>query len=530
MTRENGIIPKDGLIVLAAGALLLALVLYAANLWLGNLNQDEGWYLYAALENAAGRLPYRDFFFSQGPLMPRVYGLLAPLWAPAGVAGGRALTALFGLCGALLAGWLAARGAPRGRRLACGITAFLLTGCNVYHSYFTTIPKTYALASLLLLAGLAALWNPDQPRAAWRAALGGLLLAGAACTRLSLGIALPVAGLYLLFYARRWRWVWFAFGLGGLAGLALLLGPPLLHARDAFLFSNFFHTSRGTEGLLFAAGSVSRLLRHYLPLAALVLATLALFGCRERATRAPDDTEAPPPPGLTLALSVFVAVFVVHLLSPFPYDDYQVPIMPLLAIVTATLFWRVLPVGGNGAAEWRRQCVLVAVLLVWAALGAGTSTLNEEWMIVGKDRLWIIRKEQPDLALLRTTARKIAAQVPPDKPLLTQDTYLAVEAGRRVPPGFEMGPFSYFPELDDADAARYNVLNERRMREALAAGEAPVIALSGYGLALAAPVMTPVPEEQVAAFLEIIGRGYRLDRTIEHFGQAHTPLRIWIRK
>ena len=165
---------------------------------------------------------------------------------------------------------MAAAAAPRAALVACGITAFLLTGCNVYHSYFTTIPKTYALAALLLLAGLAALWNPDQLRAAWRAALGGLLLAGAACTRLSLGIALPVAGLYLLFYARRWRWVWFAFGLGGLAGLALLLGPPLLHARDAFLFSNFCHTSRGTEGLLFAAGSVSRLLRHYMPLALLV--------------------------------------------------------------------------------------------------------------------------------------------------------------------------------------------------------------------------------------------------------------------
>jgi len=530
MTRENGFIPKDGLIVLAVGALLLALVLYAANLWLGNLNQDEGWYLYAALENAAGRLPYRDFFFSQGPLMPRVYGLLAPLWAPAGVAGGRALTALFGLCGALLAGWLAARGAPRGRWLACGITAFLLTGCNVYHSYFTTIPKTYALASLLLLAGVAALWQPSGPRAAWRAGLGGLLLACAACTRLSLGIALPVAGCFLLLHARRWRGAWLGFGLGGLAGLALLLGPVLATARDAFLFSNFFHASRGTEGLLFAAGSVSRLLRHYLPLAALVLATLALFGCRERATRAPDDTEAPPPPGLTLALSVFVAVFVVHLLSPFPYDDYQVPVMPLLALALAIVFWRTLPANGDAVIEGRRQCVLVAVLLAWAALGAGTSTLNEEWMIVGKDRFWVVKKAQPDLALLRATAREIAAQVPPEAYLLTQDTYLAVEARRRVPPGFEMGPFSYFPELGDADAHRYHVLNEQRLSAALAAGQAPVIALSGYGLALAAPVMTPVPEPQIAAFLEIIGRRYRLDRTIEHFGQAHTPLRIWIRQ
>ena len=528
MTQVNDFLRKHGLAALAVGAGLLAMALHLLNLWLGNLNQDEGWYLYAALERAAGHLPYRDFFFSQGPLMPRVYGLLSPLWAPFGVAGGRALTALLGLGGAGLAAWLAARGAPRGRRLACAVTALLLTAGNVYHSYFTTIPKTYALASLLLLAGLAALWHPGGPRAAWRAGLGGLLLAGAACTRLSLGIALPVAGCFLLFHARRWKGAWLGFGLGGLAGLALLLGPVLATARDPFLFSNFFHASRGTEGLLFAAGSVSRLVRHYLPLAALVLATLALRSCNGRASRRPDTEAAPP--GTSLALLIFASVFVVHLLSPFPYDDYQVPVMPLLAIATAIAFWRALPGEGDTGGEGRRQRVVVSVLLAWATLGSGTSTLNEEWMIVGKDRFWVVRKAQPDLALLRATARDIAARVPPETYLLTQDIYLAVEAGRRVPPGFEMGPFSYFPGLGDADALRYHVLNERRLAAALAAGQAPVIALSGYGLALAAPVMTRVPEAQIAAFLETIGQRYRLDRTIEHFGQAHTPLRIWIRK
>ena len=528
VTQVNDVIRKYGLAALVVGAGLLALALYVLNLWLGNLNQDEGWYLYAALERAAGRLPYRDFFFSQGPLMPRVYGLLSPFWAPFGVAGGRAVTALLGLGGAGLAAWLAARSAPRGRRLACAVTALLLTAGNVYHSYFTTIPKTYALASLLLLAGVAALWQPSGSRAAWCVGLGGLLLAGAACTRLSLGIALPVAGCFLLFHARRWKGAWLGFGVGGLAGLALLLGPVLATDSDAFRFSNFFHASRGTEGLLFAAGSVSRLIRHYLPLAALALAALALRGWAGRAPRHPD-TEVPPP-GLGLALLIFAAVFVVHLLSPFPYDDYQVPVMPLAALATSIAFWRALPANSDTVIEGRRQRVLVAVLLAWAALGAGTSTLNEEWMIVGKDRFWVVRKSQPDLALLRATGREIAAQVPPEAYLLTQDTYLAVEARRRVPPGFEMGPFSYFPELGDADAQRYHVLNARRLATTLAAGQAPVIALSGYGLALAAPVMTPVPEPQIAAFLEIIGRRYRLDRTIEHFGQAHTPLKIWIRQ
>ena len=528
VTQVNDVIRKYGLAALVVGAGLLALALYVLNLWLGNLNQDEGWYLYAALERAAGRLPYRDFFFSQGPLMPRVYGLLSPFWAPFGVAGGRAVTALLGLGGAGLAAWLAARSAPRGRGLACAVTALLLTAGNVYHSYFTTIPKTYALASLLLLAGVAALWQPSGSRAAWCVGLGGLLLAGAACTRLSLGIALPVAGCFLLFHARRWKGAWLGFGVGGLAGLALLLGPVLATDSDAFRFSNFFHASRGTEGLLFAAGSVSRLIRHYLPLAALALAALALRGWAGRAPRHPD-TEVPPP-GLGLALLIFAAVFVVHLLSPFPYDDYQVPVMPLAALATSIAFWRALPANSDTVIEGRRQRVLVAVLLAWAALGAGTSTLNEEWMIVGKDRFWVVRKSQPDLALLRATGREIAAQVPPEAYLLTQDTYLAVEARRRVPPGFEMGPFSYFPELGDADAQRYHVLNARRLATTLAAGQAPVIALSGYGLALAAPVMTPVPEPQIAAFLEIIGRRYRLDRTIEHFGQAHTPLKIWIRQ
>jgi hypothetical protein len=34
----------------------------------------------------------------------------------------------------------------------------------------------------------------------------------------------------------------------------------------------------------------------------------------------------------------FAAVFLLQLSAPFPYDDYQVPIMPLLAVLTAVQF------------------------------------------------------------------------------------------------------------------------------------------------------------------------------------------------
>lgn len=93
-----------------------------------------------------------------------------------------------------------------------------------------------------------------------------------------------------------------------------------------------------------------------------------------------------------------------------------------------------------------------------------------------------------------------------------------------------MGPFSYFPGLSDEEALRFRVLSTNRLKAALLAGDAPVVALSGYGLALEAPVMTPVPEETLNEFLAILDQHYRLDRTVKHFGQGHTDLKIWIRQ
>ncbi|MBP8656293.1 MAG: hypothetical protein KBI43_07630, partial [Kiritimatiellae bacterium] len=59
-------------------ALFLAVVatwlaLAGLNLWMGELNQDEGWYLYAAKQMGEGLWPYRDFAFTQAPMLPLVY-------------------------------------------------------------------------------------------------------------------------------------------------------------------------------------------------------------------------------------------------------------------------------------------------------------------------------------------------------------------------------------------------------------------------------------------------------------------------
>ena len=91
--------------LLAFGA--AACLSVVAVLW-GGLNQDEGWYLYAAQLVHDGKLPYRDFFFTQGPTMPFVYSVLSPVWRLAesplhGLLGGRVVTLAFGLAATLAA-------------------------------------------------------------------------------------------------------------------------------------------------------------------------------------------------------------------------------------------------------------------------------------------------------------------------------------------------------------------------------------------------------------------------------------------
>ena len=114
--------------------------------------------------------------------------------------------------------------------------------------------------------------------------------------------------------------------------------------------------------------------------------------------------------------------------------------------------------------------------------------------------------------------------------MLTQDTYLAVEAGMRVPEGMEMGPFGYFPELSDEDAAKFKVLNKRMMLSLLERAPCLVAAVSGYGFAIRAPKMDRVPEDDVQLLWTALSRNYDRIEEIADFGQQSTTLQIFKRR
>lgn len=499
----------------AALSLFAIAVLGFAAVWIGGVNQDEGWYLYAANLVAEGKMPYRDFFYTQGPLLPVVYSVLTGVWEAHGLLGARILGLLLGIAGIVIAASLARRSVPPERKNTAALVVLLALGSNLYHLYYLAIPKTYALASLFVITGFYLLsFLPQGDGGGGRFSFvrfvfgltAGASLAFAAGTRISLGILLCVAGLWLL-VTRRYVDL-LSFCIGGFGGLALVYGPFLLDEKAfaGLVAAQRYHTSRGGFDPVWTIGSFSRLVRWYLPvfviagigIARLVPALRTPSACRERV-----------PGGMAcLSLIGFAAVFLVQMLAPFPYEDYQVPVMGLFAVGAASVFAAGLP----ARREW--TALLLVLGMSWAC--SFGSPLLEKWTTNGQDRFWTLKKRTFELAQLRDVARRIEELDPGGKELFTQDLYLAVEAGRKVPEGLEMGPFS--------------ILSDEEWKSLISSAPCTIAAFSGYAFAIDPPVCTERPVEKQIEYWELLKGKYDLVDREEMFGQNATTMLVLKRK
>jgi len=181
------------------------------------------------------------------------------------------------------------------------------------------------------------------------------------------------------------------------------------------------------------------------------------------------------------------------------------------------------------APERWKPAVAVALLLINAA-AAFASPVNQGWMVIGRDRIWWRLREQPALLQLRAVARDLKARSGEGAMLLTQDTYLAVETGLRVPHGMEMGPFSYYPSLTREQAERLNVVNREMMEELLSRAEAPVAAFSGYSFVMSAPAVDRLPDAEQQAWWKRVEAHYTPVAEVADFGQGPTTLRVYERR
>jgi hypothetical protein len=226
-------------------AALAAAVLVPAAVW-RYVDGDEGYYLLSSELVVDGALPYRDFMYTQMPLLPYLYGA----WTAAagdGWLAARVLSVVFAVALGVVLFQFALR--RFGRALAAlGAALYVFSGFGF--AWFPTV-KTYAAATFFLFSALAlADRRPATSRGAWLAA--GVLAALATDMRLIFAATVPAFAWAAMSVAepgtrlRALRPFGAGFGIGISPALLFLALDP-----GRFLFDNLgYHAFRSSEGLV----------------------------------------------------------------------------------------------------------------------------------------------------------------------------------------------------------------------------------------------------------------------------------------
>ncbi len=519
---ESAVFSRRILILLIALYVLEGLYFVAY----GNLNQDEGFYLYASKLVYEGQLPYVDFAYFQTPLLPYVYGIPQFVFGSS-ILVGRLTSFMLGLGVLYFSAKLAKKIAGT---MAAGIV--LLIFCSVaFLVYRLSSIRTEPLTSFLAVFALYSLL-------AWPASLLGAILSvssmlWASAVRVSnFPSFLLILGIVLYRNSRSGARI-ATILLTVLAQGSILFGLPLCLARDRMLFNV----------ILAQLGRGSRLVSESLPYSPryiisnlvdsmaiiqpfmfiIALFTLGTLTVVRFAWRGQTSRVAPVHrPSATIGI-VALAVYLPNLVPPMWHLEYFVPAFSMLAILIGVGLQRV---HDSMSDNLGKQFVISFVLALFATQFLISATLAPRYYT---------SIDSPDLKALSEVADYTRGAVPEDMELVTFSTYVAVEANRRVAHNLEMGIFSFHPQLSDTEATRYSVVNRNLFRRAVLSPKSGAVLLTDWGLRmLTSPLWDPqldegLSQDQLTELLPELRGHYTLTRVVPDFGMWEDHLYILLR-
>lgn len=432
---------------------------------------DEGSYAAAAALALDGVVPYRDFLYTQTPLLPYVYGAWAELFGEHWLVV-RALSLVLSLTVAVL---LTRHLVERfGVRLA--LLGSVLFGTSTLVLLWYPPVKTFALATALVFGAYVLVARPDPGPRAWLAA--GVLASLAVQTRaLVVGAALAYA----------WEALRTGRGLTRyLVGFGVALVPTaaiFALDRQAFLFGNLgVHGVRSEGGLvgdfeqkaevvanLLGIATEARPIPQYVML--LVAAVAAVVLDRRRNGRVPLWA-------LAAGLLALVALF------PTPtYTQYFATTVPFLVVGVAEL---VRAVADDRVAGVSRTAVLPA---------AGVASLALYVLFGAVDAYRVVRASPEDRPhRVQEVVDAIGARIEPGEEVLASwPGYLFGTSAQPVP-GLEndFGPHDAAP-LDEDEVERYRLATAEQVERMIRARRTRLVVLKLWH------VLPPVPDYEGAA-------------------------------
>lgn len=416
--------------------ILLFVLVSLGYVGLGQANSDEGWYLYASRLVMQGALPYRDFAYTQMPLLPYIYGVGQILHGSVLI--GRLTSVLLSI-GTLVMCMVTARRFAGMR--ASAITALVFSALT-FCVYYVSIVKTYALVAFCFAAALFFLSSERGHNFRCLVALAFALVA--ALVRVTaVFFAAPVL-IYILLAAPPKARVWALLETAAAGLLAVFfLSADWDAARWNLVTSHLSHW--GNSPLVDRLKDIFTL---RLPQAAqtfgpeLVLAVAAVFFLlRFRGTRLWRRDPSP-----LFAFCAGIMLFAAsNLVNGVWSTEYLVPaalgLIPVIAIAMSRLYLE-MPVALHSFAYG----ALAAVVFL---LPIGESTQHTD-----------LTGGRLPLAEIDRVANFVAQNSKPgDKVLALEALDVAVDADRPTLPGMTLAQFS-LQNVDRVTAQRLHVVND----------------------------------------------------------------------
>lgn len=404
----------------------------------GKANADEGFYAYASYSVMHGKIPYRDFAYTQMPVLPYLQGALMS-FTGFGVRQQRWINACLGALSLALGVvvWRKSRLHPA----VCWALVLAWCFCKPL-LYYDTIGKTYAMSQLLLVAaGGCLLLNTSPQRKLLLLSLAGVLAIGCRLTVIPCVFVLW-CGLAAL-HRQQLSWT-LLFGVP-LSIALIILGPFFAAAPANALFWNWTYHRQSMispERWELLANSFTML-----PAMAMlaVLGTIILF-CKK---------QGPAEPGAWLFLAGF-AGWILSISVAGIYVDYAVPCLPLMIVGIGLLLHDITP--------FRFEMALGSVALTMIV---ALSMLHGESFI-----------KKGYLEAINHVAAYLKANTKPTDIVLASMPEIPLEANRPILPGTEMGKFAITNEMDDATAQSRNIITFGQLLSIIDRRSASIVILS----------------------------------------------------
>jgi hypothetical protein len=486
--------------------LLIALAIYCVlafvHIFWGRITGDEGFFALSVQNVMRGMRPYRDFMFLQMPLVPYVYVPWFTLFGGS-IESGRIFSAILGVVSLALVSGASFR---RGGAVA-GIGAAFLCAGNLDFTFETGTLKTQPLTVFLTACAIFVLAKQDPRKPLAQTVLASLFMSLAFLTRLSMLPALLLLWAYAAWQLRKRRIAFVWLLATNIITLLAVLACFCSAGNMLFGIYTFHHEYFGFppwdwDRLVI---TIHEWIANQLPIIFLFVVAAGMFVLKwsHRETGFPMDF------GMFSGwmLISYWSVTAVHWINVQNYSTHQTSITAF-AVVFSTI---ILAGPINAAIRGWHSLVVVA----FAALLLLPMPL-QQWA-VHFDGRGGPKKIREALFLLHQYANR-------DDYILTFSAELAVNGHFRVPEGYELSEFSYFPRMNEERRAKLKVINFPKLVSDISSRRYRVLCMSDRGFFV---IRSLGGNDDAAKLTNLIDLNYNHVGVVEDYGQFYGRLHVF---